>query len=158
MIDGDSKGRKWATGPKAKNFYVGRSDECQVKMPTAGSSISGKHLEFTRHVDGGWTVMDNSTFGTLLCGDWPLRKGKKVSKQKRNTNTRPCLVLVRCARPLACFPQSSLTPLFTVTQVLGGTWNDVGDWQRAPNAKANHQGARQLSLVSSNAPAEGLAK
>mmetsp|Transcript_24767 Transcript_24767/g.66818 ORF Transcript_24767/g.66818 Transcript_24767/m.66818 type:complete len:257 (+) Transcript_24767:38-808(+) len=77
VIDGDAKGRKWATGPKAKSFYVGRSEECPVKMPTAGSSISGKHLEFQKHIDGGWTVMDNSTFGTLVCGDWPLRKGKK---------------------------------------------------------------------------------
>ena len=80
VIDGDAKGRKWATGPKAKSFFVGRSEECQIKMPTAGSSISGKHLEFQKHIDGGWTVMDNSTFGTLVCGDWPLRKGKKVSQ------------------------------------------------------------------------------
>lgn len=39
-------------------------------------TISSNHLNFENEPNVGWTVMDTSTFGTTLYGDWPLKKEK----------------------------------------------------------------------------------
>ena len=38
-------------------------------------SVSAKHLAFERVTNGGWKVMDNSTFGTVLYSTWRMKKG-----------------------------------------------------------------------------------
>ena len=57
---------------------VGRTKECELRIPNEMQTISATHLHFECEVDVGWTVMDTSTFGTILYQNWPLKKEKRV--------------------------------------------------------------------------------
>lgn len=65
----------YVTSPRTTFFTVGRHPSTNIQMPLDAKSVSAKHLAFERVTDGGWKVMDNSTFGTVLYSTWRMKKG-----------------------------------------------------------------------------------
>mmetsp|Transcript_39899 Transcript_39899/g.91759 ORF Transcript_39899/g.91759 Transcript_39899/m.91759 type:complete len:254 (+) Transcript_39899:164-925(+) len=77
-VDGFLAGRMWATSPDCLSFRIGRAEAADINIPNTMQTISSNHLNFENEPNVGWTVMDTSTFGTTLYGDWPLKKEKRV--------------------------------------------------------------------------------